>query len=136
MPPTVQGRHVGALAILAGGTTATLIYLHPELLRVPGWIAYSACTAFVLAGLALIAQSHANSRAYRWLVVALVGSMLVPPLWAAIGANSQFCSAAILGIAFVPSALACRVLWGLVSLFIALVFFWAVRWAMASRNAR
>lgn len=114
--------------------TATLIYLHPEHVLVPSWVAYAACGAFVLAGLALVAQSASYFRGCRWLIVALVGSMRVPRLWAALGASSQSCSAAVLGHVFIPTELACRRAWGISSLLLTAVFILAVRWAVAARS--
>ena len=135
MPSTSQARYPGVIAIAAGVLTAVPIYLHPELLLVPSWVAYSACGAFVLAGLALVAQSASRSVAYRWLVVALVGSMLIPPLWAAFGTSSQSCSAAILGSVFVPTEVACRAVWGVSSLFLIVIFIMSVRWAVRGSSA-
>lgn len=130
MQANSQGYSFGVVAILAGLATATLIYLHPEQLRVPSWVAYSACMAFVLAGWALLAQSSSARRYYRWMVVALIGTMLVPPLWAAFGASAQTCSAAIVGIVFFPSDVACRVVWGVSAAFLFVFLFWSIRWAM------
>lgn len=133
MPSSTPGRYSGVIAILAGVSTAALIYLHPEQLRVPGWVAYSACAAFVLAGLALMAQ--ASSPAYRWLVVVLLVAMLAPPLWAAFGTSSQTCAAALFGIVFIPSEFACRVVWGASSLLLFAILVLAVRWAMTRPDA-
>lgn len=115
--------------------TATLIYLHPEYLLVPSWVAYSACMAFVLAGWALIAQTCFGQQRYRWLIVALVVTMLVPPLWAAFGASSQTCSAAIFGIVFVPSDVVCRVGWGVSAVVLIVLVIWSIRWAMVKPNS-
>lgn len=125
-----QGHFSGVVAILVGLATATLIYLHPEQLLVPGWVAYSACMAFVFAGWALLAQADSRRQRYRWLVVALIGTMLVPPLWAALGGSSQTCSAAIVGVVLVPSELICRVIWGVSAAILFVLFFWSIRWAL------
>jgi hypothetical protein len=135
MPSSTRGHSAGVVAILAGAATATLIYLHPEHLLVPSWVAYSACMAFVFAGWALLALAGAGRQRYRWLVVALLGTMLVPPLWAAIGASSQTCSAAVVGIVFVPSEVFCRGVWGLSAVVLFVLFVWSIRWAMVKPNA-
>ena len=135
MPSTTSSHFAGFVAILAGSATATLIYLHPEHLLVPGWVAYSACMAFVLAGWALLAQASSGRQHYRWLIVALLGTLLIPPLWAAFGSSSQTCSAAIVGFEIVPSEVFCRVVWGVSAAFLLLLLFWAIRWAMTKPNA-
>lgn len=134
MASTSQGHSFGVVAILAGLATATLIYLHPEQLLVPSWVVYSACMAFVFAGWALLAQADSGRRSYRWLVVALIGTMLVPPLWAALGTSSQTCSAAIIGIVFFPSDVVCRVVWGVSAAILFVLLLWPVRWAMVKLN--
>ena len=130
-----QGHYAGAIAILAGLATATLIYRHPEHLLVPVWVAYAACLAFVFAGWALIAQASSGRRYYRWLLVGLLGSMLVPPFWAAFGRSAQSCSAAIIGVGFIPSEAFCRLAWGASAAVLLAIFIWAIRWAMAKPKA-
>lgn len=135
MPSRNQGQSAGVIAIVAGLATATLIYLHPEHLRVPAWVAYSACMAFVFAGVALLTQAGTGRRGYRWLIVALLGSMLVPPLWAALGPSSQSCSAAVLGMVYVPSEAICRGLWGVSAVVLLALLIWSIRWAAAKPSA-
>jgi hypothetical protein len=135
MASNTQGHSAGVVSILAGVATATLIYLHPEHLLVPGWVAYSACLAFVFAGWILLAQADSGRQHFRWLVVALVGTMIVPALWAALGTSSQTCSAAIAGIVFVPSDVVCRVVWGVSAVVLFVLFIWSIRWAMVKPNA-
>lgn len=135
MSTSSQGHSFGVVAILAGLSTASLIYLHPEQLLVPAWVAYSACMAFVIAGWALLAQADSGRQYYRWLVVALIGTMLVPALWATLGASSQTCSAAIVGVVFIPSEMVCRVVWGVSAAILFILFFWSIRRAMVKPNA-
>lgn len=135
MTSPAQGHVAGIIATATGLGTAALIYRHPEHLLVPGWVAYSACAAFVLAGLAILAQAHVGQRYYRWLVVALLGAMLVPPLWAAFGSSAQSCSAAILGLSFVPTDVVCRGVWAVSAMFLFVMLLAAARWALARPNA-
>jgi hypothetical protein len=130
MPISARNLYSGAVAVAAGVLTAVLIYVHPESLRVPRWVAYVACGAFVLAGFAVIAQSGGASVAYRWLVVGVIGAMLVPPLWAALGVSPPTCSAEVLGSLIIPAGVACRALWAVSSLLLAVIFIMVVRWAL------
>jgi hypothetical protein len=91
--------------------------------------------AFVIAGWALLAQADSGRQYYRWLVVALIGTMLVPALWATLGASSQTCSAAIVGVVFIPSEMVCRVVWGVSAAILFILFFWSIRRAMVKPNA-
>src|SRR5437773_2335918 len=64
-----------AAAVTAGLVVAFMIHLHPEGLHVPAWVAYVAASAFVLAGLCLLAGAldikwlHGVARHCRYVVV-------------------------------------------------------------------
>ncbi len=86
-------RLLGALlSTMAGSLAAAMIYLRPEGLHVPAWVAYAACAAFVFAGLTIMADEFALRRVHAWVVVACVASLLVPGAWVAFGPGVRKCS--------------------------------------------
>jgi len=54
-PTRRQSIVVGIVAIAAGAGSALAIYLRPQALRAPAWVAYAAVATFVLAGASLLA---------------------------------------------------------------------------------
>src|SRR5437773_1833203 len=77
---------IGAVAALAAGiVTAFMIHVHPEGLRVPAWVAYASASAFVFAGLCLLAGAAKVSWLERWLGITVTLSLFVVSLWVAFG---------------------------------------------------
>jgi hypothetical protein len=61
-PTRKQAIAIGCAAIALGAGSAAAIYLHPEGLRAPAWVAYAAVSTFVLAGAALLAGAFGARR--------------------------------------------------------------------------
>ena len=116
----------GLISIVAGLVTATLIYLHPENLHAPAWVAYAACAAFVFAGLTIMAYEFGLRRFHAWLVVACVTALLAPGAWVAFGPGARKCSVALPFFSGVGSDLLCRAAFGVGAVIVAAILVWAV----------
>jgi hypothetical protein len=120
-------RLLGALvSTIAGLLTAAMIYLHPEELHVPAWVAYAACAAFVFAGLTITAHELALHRTHAWLVVACVASLLVPGAWVAFGPGVRECSVSGPLLSGTSSDLMCRGAFALGAVIVATLLVWVV----------
>jgi hypothetical protein len=111
-----------------------LIHLHPENLRAPAWVAYAAASAFVLAGLCILAGAAGVARLGRWLALAVATSLLAVSLWVAIGVGERECS---LSLSFMHSTvpdLMCRGAFGLGALLVGLFIVLAIRRGLGARR--
>ena len=127
-------RLLGALVTtVAGLLTAAVIYLRPEGLHVPAWVAYVACAAFVFAGLTIIAHEFAFSRVHAWLEVACVASLLVPGAWIAFGPGVRECSVSGPLLSGMGSDLLCRGAFGIGAVIVAALLMWVVWRALRQR---
>jgi cytosine/uracil/thiamine/allantoin permease len=119
---------IGAVAAVAVGlVVGSMIYLHPEGLRVPAWVAYVAATAFVFTGVCLLAGAAEINWLQRWLGIAVTLSLLVISLWIAFGPGERECS---MSIPFLQTAVAdglCRGAFGIGALLVALLLGLLVR---------
>lgn len=96
-----------------GVATAAVIFLQPQHLRVPAWVAYAAVSTFPLAGLALIAGALGATRLVPWLGIFVVIGLLVPGLWVTFGPAPRECSISIGNIGGVASDWVCRAGFGI-----------------------
>ena len=99
------------LVVLSLGVSA-LVYLHPEQLNAPAWVAYSAAAAFLLAGLLLLAASSNAARSQAWLGVVLLVALILPAVWVAFGSGARDCTISLPWLKFVSQAL-CRSAFGI-----------------------
>jgi hypothetical protein len=76
-----------------------LIFSQPEKLHAPAWVAYIAASAFLLAGVQLVATAAGAKRVTGWLAVGCVFAMWVPALW--IACRSVFGFSAVVGAAII-----------------------------------
>ncbi len=130
-------RLLGALvSTVAGLLTAAMIYLHPEGLHVPAWVAYVACAAFVLAGLTLMAHEFALRRTHAWLVAACAASLLVPAAWIAFGPGVRKCSVSVTFLSSIGSDLMCRGVFGLGAVIVAALLVWIVLRALRQQSGK
>jgi len=137
VPERSKRQHLvlGLLLIAMGLGTAALIFLQPQQLRVPAWVAYAAVSTFPLAGVALIAGAFGATRLLPWLGVLVVTGLLVPGLWATFGAGPQKCSVYVGDIGVAASDWVCRAGFGLGSaITLAILVLW-IRHANAQRRA-
>ena len=126
----------GFISIVAGLLTAAMIYVHPENLHAPAWVAYAACAAFVFAGLTIMAYELGLRRAHAWLVVACVAALLAPGAWVAFGSGARKCSVALPFFSGVGSDLLCRAAFGLGAIIVAAILVWAVIGALRAQSDR
>ena len=112
-PTRRQAIVLGIVAIAAGAGSAVAIYLRPQALRAPAWVAYAAVATFELAGAALIAGALGAKRLARWLGVLIMFGLLVPGLWIALGPGARDCSFSLGFLSSVASELFCRAGFGL-----------------------
>lgn len=128
-------RLLGALvSTVAGLLAAAMIYLHPEGLRVPAWVAYVACAAFVFAGLSIMAHEFALRRMHTLLVLACVASLLVPGAWVAFGPGARECSVSGPFLSGIGSELVCRGAFGVGAVIVAALLVWIVWRALRERS--
>lgn len=99
---------------MAGGIAAAMIYRQPDQLHAPAWVAYTACAAFVLAGLAIIADGTGA--------------------WVAIGAGVRDGSVSVPFFGTVGSELLCRGAFGLGAVIVAALLVWVVLRALRQEN--
>ncbi len=130
-------RLLGALvSTLAGLLTGAMIYLRPEGLHVPAWVAYAACAAFVFAGLTIMAHEFALHRTHAWLVVACVASLLVPAAWVAFGPGVRECSVSGPFLSAIGPDLLCRGAFGLGAVLVAALLVWIVLRALRQQSSK
>jgi len=128
---------VGGLFLIAMGlATNAVIFLQPEQLRVPAWVAYAAASTFPLAGIALIAGVLGASRLVPWLGVLVVAGLLVPGLWVTFGPGPQKCSVYVAGIGGEASDWLCRAGFGIGSIIGSALLVLFIRHALGVRSSR
>ena len=125
----------GFLSIVVGALTAAMIYRYPEQLRAPAWVAYAACSAFVFAGLTIIAYEFPLRRTHAWLCVACTVALLVPGAWVAFGPGARECSVSVPFFSTAGSELVCRGAFGLGAFIVAALLVWVVLRALRQQNA-
>ena len=125
----------GFVSAAVGLLTAAMIYRHPENLHAPAWVAYAACSAFVFAGLTIMAHEFALHRAHAWLVAACIAALLVPGGWVAFGRGVRECSVALPFVSTVGSDLLCRGAFGLGAVIVAALLVWVVLRALRQQNS-
>lgn len=112
-PTRTQAIVIGWLTIALGLGSAAAIYLHPQSLRAPAWVAYAAVSTFVFAGTSLLAGAFGAKRLVSWLGVLITLGLLVPGLWVAFGPGGRDCSFSLPFVSGRASELVCRAGFGL-----------------------
>jgi hypothetical protein len=102
---------IGAGLLAMAALAAALIFLHPEKLRVPAWVAYGALSSFAFGGAALIARRLGAKRAVSWLGALTVCGLVIPGLWIALGPSAQ-CTASFGGVGGAANEWVCRIGFG------------------------
>jgi hypothetical protein len=118
---------MAAATTLMGVLVVTLIYLHPEGLRVPAWVAYVAASAFVLAGLCLLALAIDMVWLQRLLGVAVALSLFVVSLWVAFGPGPRECSVSLSFVQGVAADTLCRGAFAIGAILVGLFIVLAIR---------
>ena len=124
----------GGLFAAAGIGAAAGIYWHPERLRVPGWVAYAACVAFVFAGLSGVAQAFSRPTAATWLSVAFMAALVLTALWVALGPGSRECTVSLSSFGWLGSSWLCRGVFGFGALVGVAVLLWVFLRALRRQN--
>jgi hypothetical protein len=127
---------IGAAASVGIGLLVdVMIYFHPEGLRVPAWVAYVAASAFVFAGLCLLAGAFAILSLQRWLGIAVAVSLFVVIVWIAFGPGVRACSISLpFGQGIAPDVV-CRGAFGIGAVLIGLFLVLALRRFIGTRSA-
>jgi hypothetical protein len=121
----------GPLSIAAAIGIASLVFLRPEQLNAPAWVAYAAAAAFFLAGVAMLAlRAGASRRTTGWIVVALLACLLTPTFWIAVTDPVIGCSLDVLGWWIAGTGWACRGGFLVITAFGVLMLVLAVRQAL------
>ena len=128
-------RRWGWIIFGAGVLSAAGVYWHPEQLNVPAWVGYSACAAFVFAGLSIVAAEAMSRRVEAWFAVAFVAALLVPGAWIAFGPGVHECSVSVAFLNGTGSEIVCRSAFGLGSIVTAAFLYYVVRRVLCQRNA-
>lgn len=130
-PAPIRHPYAGALAALAGVAVAVLVYLQPQKLRAPAWVAYAAALAFVLAGLSLLAQgTRVSRRLQAWLGVVLLACLMAPAAWIAVASPAGRCQASWLGWFMTSPQWICRAGFAVATFFGAVIFVVMLRQAI------
>jgi len=127
---------MGWLLIAVGVATVALIFLQPQQLRVPAWVAYAAASIFSFAGLALVAGALGAEWLVSWLGILVVIALLVPSLWVTLGPGEQNCSVSLGGVRGEGSDWICRAGFGVGSLLGLVVLFLLIRQIVSSNIRR
>lgn len=115
---------MGIVFLLCGILFAFLIYLRPDLLHVPAWVAYAMAGSFAIAGL-LAFTAHLNRLDLQNMLIFLFALLLFLIFgWIALGPGSRECSVRGVGGWTQHSGLACRIPSGL-SMSIPILLAWA-----------
>jgi hypothetical protein len=80
----VTGLAIAAVGLIAG----IMVYVRPEGLRAPLWVAITACFAFVVAGTAVVLHGFVANRTYLFFIVVLVTIMTTIAAWLAFGSGA------------------------------------------------
>ena len=134
--PVRQRLGLGLLLIAVGLGTSAVIFLQPQQLRVPAWVAYAATSTFSLAGVALLAGALGARRLVPWLGVLIVVGLLVPGLWATFAPGVQTCAFSFGNTGGQASDWVCRAGFGIGSLLGLVLLILLVRHAVSARSRR
>jgi hypothetical protein len=101
---------LGALVAGIGVAVAVLIYLQPEGLQVPLWVAMFACLCFVFAGGAIAAQPQSSPVIHQCMVLGMLLVMTAIPAWISFGPGDRQCSS---NVPYFNGVTSCRFVFGL-----------------------
>lgn len=134
--PSRRTQLIGGFAAAAAGLlVAFMIHAHPENLRVPAWVAYVAASAFVLAGLCLLAGAIGVAWLQQLFGIAVTLSLFSVSAWIAFGPGERECSMSIPLLQTTSPDALCRGAFGFGTLLIALLLGLIVLRALRSKPA-
>lgn len=124
---------LGLALACAGLVAAVAVHVQPERLRAPAWVAFAACSVFVIAGTAVALYSVLSRRAYAWFMAVLLAAMAIVPVWIAVGSGNRHCR----GTApLLFSDFTCRFAFGIGALLMVCLTLWAVLMALKVKDSR
>jgi len=127
-------KEVGWAIAAVGVAMSAAVWLRPEKLSVPAWVAHLAAGAFVLGGLTVVFRSAGRNRVAEGLVCALLAVFAGIGLWIAFGPGGE-CTGGLAGMSFQPSATQCRTAFGAGALVVLAMLAFAVRDLRRDRSA-
>lgn len=116
----------GIVFLLFGILFAFLIYVRPDLLQVPAWVAYASAGVFLVSGLLAFTVNLNRLDLQKGLILLLITLLCLPFGWIAFGPGIRECSAHGHGGWTQQSGLACRIPFGVGILFFYITFTWAI----------
>jgi len=128
-------RKWGWLLIVVGLSMGLLIYLFPENLRAPAWVAYLATSVFVFTGLNLLSTAFGYRRAAATFIILIPFAFTVIAGWISWGPGYRDCTASALFFTTGASNLACRVGFGIGAVFCGLITI-AMLWRALHKKPR
>ena len=123
-----------ALAVAALGLGLGLVGHYPDAAEAPVPVIWCISAAIVLGGLAIGLSSSRNRGPYRWAVSAALGCGTVAAAWFAFVPGDRLCTRGR-GSGVVLSEFECRMGSGIVTVWLLVLCFVAVREAIAARNS-
>ncbi|WP_299486290.1 hypothetical protein [Acaryochloris sp. IP29b_bin.137] len=130
-----QSLTFGIVFLLFGILFAFLIYLRPDLLQVPAWIAYASAGVFAASGLLVFTVNLNRLDLQKLLILLLALLLCLISGWIAFGPGLRECSVHGVGGWTQQSGLACRIPFGL-GMLIPVTLAWAViRYEAPSKGA-
>ena len=121
---TAKDAWFGWLFVLAGIGSGAMIYLHPERLNAPAWVAFVACGVFVFAGLVVILQAYGNTRMSSLFAFLILVCFTTLTTWIAFGPGPRTCTSSVSGLitsSSESSGLGCRIPFGIAAALCALI---------------
>ena len=115
---------LGALVAGIGIAVALLVYLQPEQLAAPMWVAMLACLCFVFAGAAMSIRPTSSPVLHQCMVLAILLAMTAIPAWISLGPGERQCTS---NLPFFNGGSSCRVVFGISTLLMLLVLGFAGR---------
>lgn len=112
--------------MLFGILFAFLIYVRPDLLQVPAWIAYASAGVFVVSGLLAFTVNFNKLDLQKVLILLLTTLICLPIGWIAFGPGVRECSVHGHGGWTQKNGLACRIPFGVGILLFYITFTWAM----------
>ncbi|WP_299405861.1 hypothetical protein [Acaryochloris sp. IP29b_bin.148] len=116
---------LGLVFLVFGILFAFLVYLRPDLLHVPAWIAYASAGVSAIAGLLVLTANDNRLDLQKLLILLLALLLCLISGWIAFGPGVRECSVHGAGGWTQQSGLACRIPFGL-SMLIPIGLAWAV----------
>ena len=126
---------IGLAGLAIGGLIAVVVTLHPEGLNTPRWVAYLASSAFALAGCSSLAHGYKRASLAEGCVALVLSAFLIIGLWITFAPGAHQCGGGITGLGFAASDASCRVAFGIGSIVVGVMLFFAVRGLLQRRPA-